>query len=226
MTFLGRGTPRDRQKGAELIRQSKAKDFEFGESSLDAQKLVASLSPAACELFKWCKFGSDYDWLCQHLMAICLLGGFGVAKDQIRAVGILHELADEGREISEYWLGQCHKNGWGVVKNAQRAEIWYRRAAQHGNACAQFKLGESLYSGDGGAKNLPEAAEWFTKAAIQGNSDAQWNLGYCYENGLGVDQNSTACMTWYRRAAEQGHIKASTRIGLQTSLSFAWFGQR
>ncbi|KAI9193247.1 uncharacterized protein BJ171DRAFT_282104 [Polychytrium aggregatum] len=72
MHYLGRGTVRDEQKGVKIIRDNQSDEFKLGEGEcLAADWNIKSDSPAACKFFELCQLGSDRDWLCSHLMAVC-----------------------------------------------------------------------------------------------------------------------------------------------------------
>ncbi|KAI9204693.1 uncharacterized protein BJ171DRAFT_505111 [Polychytrium aggregatum] len=214
LCYLGRGTSLDKQAGIELIRQSKADGFPLGEECMDTSSPVGSDSPAARRFFELCQLGSDRDWLCKHLAAVCFVGGLGTAKDQTKAVAIFEELANQDYDPSQHWLGHCHKNGWGRPINHASSIKWYTRAANQDNSYAQNMVGRCYEEGWGVTVDRCKAVEWYRKAAEQGNPSGQNNLGDCYEKGIGVPKDSLTAVQWYSRSAEQGNASGQNNLGL------------
>ncbi|KAJ3297925.1 hypothetical protein HK104_011385 [Borealophlyctis nickersoniae] len=62
--------------------------------------------------------------------------GFGVGKDETRAVEWYEKAAKQGHALGQYNLGTCYHYGTGVAKNETRAVEWYRKAAAQGNTKA------------------------------------------------------------------------------------------
>ncbi|KAI9203583.1 uncharacterized protein BJ171DRAFT_475620 [Polychytrium aggregatum] len=110
MHYLGRGTVRDEQKGVKIIRDNQSDGFKLGEDECLAGFLndILSDSPAPRKFFNLCQLGSDRDWLCEHLMGVCMANGFGTTKDRKKAAAIFEQLAADGHSDSQYWIGPSH----------------------------------------------------------------------------------------------------------------------
>ena len=149
----------------------------------------------------------------QNKYAVCLLHGWGVASNHVKAVKWYRKAAEQGNALAQNGLGVCYGRGNGVGQNYAEAVKWYRKAADQGYAWAQNNLGKCYYSGDGVTQDFAEAVKWYRKAAEQGNPVAQNMLGVCYYNGEGVTQDYAEAVKWVRKAADQGNAEAQTDLG-------------
>ncbi|KAI9206523.1 uncharacterized protein BJ171DRAFT_498081 [Polychytrium aggregatum] len=212
MHYLGRGTQQDRQKGIKIIRENRSDEFPFGEDEcLAVRCFTSSNSPGARRFYQLCRLGSDREWLCRHLVAVCLFDGFGVSEDRPKAVDILQQLAHDGHSDSQFWIGESHQCFHKIPRDSQRAFQWWSRSADQGNPYGQRRIGVSYYHGVIVSRNDTKAFEWLRKSADQGYQLAQYWLGDCYKSGRGVAKDIDAAALWYRKAAEQGH-EESTNI--------------
>ncbi|KAI9205519.1 kinase-like domain-containing protein [Polychytrium aggregatum] len=217
LTYLGRGTAKDKQKGINLIRQSKTADFPLGEACMNTRAPASSNSAVATKYFEMCKLGSERDWLCRHLMAMCYLGGFGTTKNQPLAIDILTELAQQGHDVSQHCLGRCYGIGLEfLAEDKAKLLEWCTKAADQDNSYAQNMMGRIYTEGWTVAKDLAKAAEWYRKASDQGCSTAQFNLANCYERGMGVAKDIPTAINLYRLAADQGESDAADKISQLT----------
>ncbi|KAI9193539.1 uncharacterized protein BJ171DRAFT_603096 [Polychytrium aggregatum] len=204
MHYLGRGTERDEQKGIKIVRDSKSKEFPLGEDSgLAGWYIIPCRSPASHKFYRLCQLGSERDWLCKHLAAVCLINGFGTAANAEMAACIFEQLANEGHGDSQFRLGMCYRYGWGARKSYSRAIRWFRKAADLGNSYAPWMAGQCYHYGYGVTTNYEKAAKWYRRSAKRGNRYGQWQLGYCYKNGFGVKSDIDKAKYWYRKAADQ-----------------------
>ncbi|KAI9199653.1 uncharacterized protein BJ171DRAFT_462347 [Polychytrium aggregatum] len=148
-----------------------------------------------------------------HLMAVCLVGGFGTpANKKKAAAGIFEQLANDGHSDSQFWIGWCHRWSWGVSKDTEKAFEWLSKSAKQDNSYGQWMVGECYSRGCGVTKDWTKAAEWFRKSAEQGNQYGQCWLGICYENGFGAPMNIDTAVFWYRKSADQGHRGATNSL--------------
>ncbi|KAI9201912.1 uncharacterized protein BJ171DRAFT_515917 [Polychytrium aggregatum] len=136
MHYLGRGTPLDKQKGTKIIRDNQSDEFKLGEGECLAWwgYECKSDSPAACKFFDLCQLGSDRDWLCRYLMAVCVFLGFGTAEDRAMAVGIIEQLAKGSQSDCQFTIGRCFFYGWDVPEDYKKAIEWFRKSADQGNS--------------------------------------------------------------------------------------------
>ncbi|KAI9203394.1 uncharacterized protein BJ171DRAFT_583231 [Polychytrium aggregatum] len=205
MHYLGRGITQDKQEGVRIIRDNQSDEFGLGEAECLAYwSSISSNSPAACKFFQVCQLGSDRDWLCRHLMAVCVFHGFGTTEDKKKAIGIFEQLANEGHSDSQLWIGICYCFGRGVSRNYEKALEWLFKSASQGNSYGQWRVGNCYYYGYGVTGDERKAVEWFLKSAEQGNRYGQFWLGYCYQYGRGVPRDIDTAVFWYRKSADQG----------------------
>ncbi|KAI9201916.1 uncharacterized protein BJ171DRAFT_444847, partial [Polychytrium aggregatum] len=208
MHYLGRGTQLDKQKGVKIIRDNQSEDFPLGEQNIltvvYAEPWINSSPPAPRKLFELCQLGSDRDWLCRHLMAVCLVSGLGSREQQEKTIGIFENLASDGHNDSQLWIGRLYWRSWRVSRNHQAAFKWFRKAADQGNSYGEYMVGYFTFNGIGVPKDRTMAVEWFRKSAEQGNRYGQAALGYCYERGRGITKNLDTANFWYRKSADQG----------------------
>lgn len=135
-----------------------------------------------------------------HLAARTLLGiaysaRRGVEQDQVAAVQLFQEAADQGYAHAQLCLAFSFLNGDGAPQDTLRAVEWFRKSAESGYGAAQYELGCLLYDpnfkfgqNDFGKQigppnaNLKEAAKWYEKAEAQGEEWAAYRLAHMYRN--------------------------------------------
>ncbi|KAI9206442.1 uncharacterized protein BJ171DRAFT_473443 [Polychytrium aggregatum] len=217
MHYLGRGTVRDESRGIKLIRENKSDRFPLGEdeclAGYDASRPITS---ASRRFYQLCELGCDRNWLCRHLVAICLINGFGAAKDEAKAAGIFEQLARDGHSDSQFWIGECYDRGLGVLVNESTSLHWSSEAASQGNSYGQWTVGYSCLNESGSNEARTRAAAWWKKSSEQGNRYGQCWLGVCYSNGYGVTKNIDTAVNWFRKSADNGHrwaIENLRRLG-------------
>ncbi|KAI9183750.1 uncharacterized protein BJ171DRAFT_554537, partial [Polychytrium aggregatum] len=212
--YLGRGTQQDEPQANQFFLKSKTPEFPFGQAFIHGDGKIELSSPIAAKFFRLCQFGAEDDWFCRHLVARCMLGGFGTKKDQELAVGILHELANQGYSISQYVLADCYLEGFGVPQDHIMSVEWYRRSAEGSDVNAIRSLGLQYLEGQGVPQDHAKAIVLLTKAANTGHVLGQVNLGSCYYNGQGVAQDYAKAVEWYTKAANQGNANAQFMLGI------------
>ena len=145
----------------------------------------------------------------------------GTPEDNVEAVRLLREAAEQGNAEAQETLGDYYNVGKCVVKDRVEAERWWRKSAdqrrkeaEHGSAYGyyeQLNLGNCYRKGS--AEDKKEAVKWFRMAARGGNVYAQLALGECYSQGDGVPVDKTEAVKWYRKAAENGNKDACIKLG-------------
>jgi uncharacterized protein len=138
--------------------------------------------------------------------------GFGVPKDDGKAVIWFRRAAEQGNIGGQLNLGLSYENGRGVPQDYVAALKWYRKAADQGSVLAQDSVGYFYAKGLGVKRDDAEAVAWLRKAAVQGMGGAQYNLGTMYEQGLGVPQDQSQALAWYRKSADQGNERAKKKV--------------
>ncbi|KAI9208252.1 uncharacterized protein BJ171DRAFT_565392 [Polychytrium aggregatum] len=216
MHYLGRGTVRDEQKGVKIIRENRSDEFPLGEEECLAGEST-NVRPdssilASRKFVELCQLGSEQDWLCRHLTAVCLVHGVGVPEDQVTAAGIFEQLANDGHNDSQVQLRTMYFYGRGVEPNLTKAFQWCQQAADQNNSFGQWMLGTCYRRDDPIFKDLIKAAQWFHKSAEQCNRYGQDSLGYCYRSGEGVARNLHTSRFWFNKAEDQGIHHAWHRV--------------
>ncbi len=147
----------------------------------------------------------------QYELAMRLIEGRGLPKDQPAAARWLERAASAGLAPAQYRLGSMYEKGIGVTRDPAAAKRWYLKAAEAGNARAAHNLAVMSAEPGEGAPNYSEAVKWFRKAAELGVRDSQYNLAILYARGLGVDKDLGQSWLWFALAAQQGDADAATK---------------
>ncbi|CAI2166987.1 12306_t:CDS:2 [Funneliformis geosporum] len=127
------------------------------------------------------------------------------------AFKICEDLAEQGFDNAQVFLGCLYDNGEGIKKDLNKSIYWYNKAAENKNEIAQYNLGQCYRLGIGIEKNETKAFEYYKlsveKEYVQSSEKeyvvAQFQLGYCYYNGIGTDINKEAAFILYQTAAEK-----------------------
>lgn len=149
----------------------------------------------------------------QLALGLLLQDGRGLAKDPIRAHGLLKSAADQGLAEAAYYTGLSFQTGTGVSANAASAARYLEKAAASGHIPAHFALAE-LHEG-----SAPEQSRyWLDQAARKGSARAQYLLGESYARGTHGQTDNEAAYVWYSLALLNGHQAAKTGIERQEKL--------
>ena len=147
----------------------------------------------------------------QYELAMRLLEGRGVGKDQTAAARWFECAASLGLAPAQFRLGSMYEKGIGVARDPAAAKRWYLKAAEAGNARAAHNLAVMIADPGGGEPNYSEAVKWFRKAAEAGVRDSQYNLAILYARGLGVEKNLGQSWLWFSLAAQHGDADAAAK---------------
>jgi localization factor PodJL len=147
----------------------------------------------------------------QYELAMRLIEGRGVPKDQPAAARWFERAALAGLAPAQYRLGSLYEKGIGVNRDPAAAKRWYLKAAEAGNARAAHNLAVMDMDPGAGEPNDLEAAKWFRRAAELGVRDSQYNLAILYARGLGVEKDLGQAWLWFAAAAQQGDADAATK---------------
>jgi len=147
----------------------------------------------------------------QYELAMRLIDGRGLPKDQTAAARWFERAASAGLAPAQYRLGSMYEEGIGVARDGAAAKSWYLKAAEAGNARAAYNLAVMDADSGSGRENYLEAEKWFRKAAELGLRDSQYNLAMLYARGLGVEKNLGQSFLWFSLAARQGDRDAARK---------------
>ena len=138
--------------------------------------------------------------------------GFGVAKDEIKAMQIYQQAAQEGSASAALKIGNAYYTGKGMDKNYKEAFSWYQKAAEKDSYPAQYNIGLMLEEGLGVKKDIIASFNAYKKSADQGYAPAQMALGRMYLKGIGTPQDFSQAIFWYKLAADQGNTEAQMEL--------------
>ena len=124
MHSLGRGLPRDHQRGLTVFVES----FESG----------AGLPPDHDQALQfWRQTAQAGDPGAQYLLGLMANWGRGVPQDYFAAVSWYHRAAEQGAAVAQTLLADMYDKGDGVPRNRVAAYKWYAVAAARGYAKAE-----------------------------------------------------------------------------------------
>lgn len=143
-------------------------------------------------------------------LVICLLQGFGVAKDEARALSLARKHRNESFLCHLATIGQAPTAVISQEEESRLVETW---AKKKNDAHAQYLLGlnwniELLQKG-----KMEDAGRWMKKAAKAGHAEALCTLGWLYQfypaqfgfhDAAKAAREATAC---YQAAGEAGSIE-------------------
>lgn len=154
---------------------------------------------------------------------ICLLQGYGTAKDEARAMEQFKKYRDQ--DIVCY-LGTIGKAPAKIVSFDEQLRLLQDWARQKNDPHAQYLLGRRYLTGEGVKPDLAEALRWFKKAAKANDADALFQLGVLfhfrwYESGYRRVQDAARdAAENYRAAGARGHIEALANYASCLSAGF------
>jgi TPR repeat protein len=178
------------------------------------EKMACQLCEKAKEmgLLNLVQSNLSVDPIHQYAVGFMYERGYGVPKDQIKAIEWYLLSAAQHFAPSQYKLGLFHRTS--SNRDISEARKWTFLAADQGLARAEHARGMMLVKGRGVPRNTKEALEWFHIAANQGVVNSQYVLGCMYKQGEGVTQDSVEAAKWYGLAAVQGLLKAQYTLGM------------
>jgi TPR repeat protein len=141
----------------------------------------------------------------QYQMGLIYLNGYGVIKNPIKAVELLHLAVSQNYSDALFDLSLLYSEGEVVKKDLNTAYTLMKKAAKKGLPRAQFNLGVMIYNGSGIPQDDFQASRWYQKAADQNYALAQFNLALMYFNGKGVAKSTEMSYIWNIIAAKNGY---------------------
>jgi len=104
-------------------------------------------------------------------------GGFGVAKDFVKAFELSMEAAEAGNAEGMNGVGYAYHYGEGIKQDHAKAIEWYRKAAAKGHGAAAEGLGLLLQRGLGTEQDYAGARKAYEQAGKARNRRARRRLG-------------------------------------------------
>lgn len=103
-------------------------------------------------------------------LALCILYGRGVERNEELGLKVLKNLAEEEKEpLSMTAMGNWYMN----QRNLEKALPYFKQASDLGEPAAEFALGYCYLSGTGVPRNLRKAQELLQRAAMKGQAEAE-----------------------------------------------------
>ncbi|MBX3538334.1 MAG: sel1 repeat family protein [Chelatococcus sp.] len=143
-------------------------------------------------------------------LAMMVLAGRGVPKDEMAALGYLEKAAKAGQGPAAYNLAVALIST-GKPEDLKRALDLLRTASQAEIGDAQYALAVLTKQGRGLPKNDTEAAQWMARAAANDNISAQVEYAIMLFNGEGVKADEKRAAQLFALAAGRGNAIAQNR---------------
>ncbi|MBE7009703.1 MAG: sel1 repeat family protein [Ruminococcaceae bacterium] len=130
-------------------------------------------------------------------------------EERLECVEELTQLAVDGDQHAQYFLGKLYRDGGLLIPDDEQAEKWFLRASESGNDCAEYALGKLLQS----EHRMEEAAHWYDRAAAQGNEYAEYRLAKLYLTGSGVPKDVGRAVELLEASAKANNPYAAYALG-------------
>ncbi|HEB58059.1 MAG TPA: sel1 repeat family protein [Gammaproteobacteria bacterium] len=133
----------------------------------------------------------------QYNIALLLMNGEGVKKNDREALFLFLEAARQGHAEAQYNAGYMFAAGRGIATSYIDAKLWWERAAEQGIVAAQYNLGVLYAFGRGVGVDNERAIGLWRKAAKAGYEEARRAMAIAYENGwFGLEKDPDKARQW------------------------------
>ncbi|RUR07952.1 SEL1-like repeat protein [Legionella sp. km772] len=198
-TTEGRNIALDKDRGADLLRQSAAAQFPYADFNLAVLAHDVN-QPFLPDLVKSYELGNNHAGI---VLADYYLAESEQNSDPAKlqqAKQIYTGLAEKGDSNAQLKLAYMLDKGLGSTPDPIAAQRWYTASAEQGNALGQYLLGQFYQVGQIGEPDYNLAKEWYQKSARH-LAKASVALGFLYET---VDDDYAQALKSYETAANQG----------------------
>lgn len=144
----------------------------------------------AAQLFKRSGSGDDGLPMGQLMYGLSLRHGWGIQRDEARALHWLRLAASSSAAVEETALSAGMTNG-GLMKGDLILAI--------------FELGNCFRHGWGIEVDKDLARNYYEAAANLGDIDAMYETAWCYETGFGIKKDKFKAAFWYRKSETSGN---------------------
>lgn len=144
----------------------------------------------AAQLFKRSATGDDGLAIGQLMYGLSLRHGWGLQRDEVRAIHWLRLAASSSAQHEREALSSGLLSG-GNMKGDLILAI--------------FELGNCFRHGWGVDVDKDLARNYYETAANLGDSDAMYETAWCYETGFGMKKNKYKAAFWYRKSEKSGN---------------------
>lgn len=180
-------------------------------AGLDEGQIALKNKNYTAALKEFMPLSEQGDMLAQANLGLMYSNGFGVKKDDVKALSWFKRAAEQGLDSAQHNVGLAYQFGRGVDINYAKAADWYKKAADQGYESSQLNLGYLYLNGDGVPQDFKKAAALYKKAGEQGNAIALYSLGEIFESGYGLPKDLMAAHVFYSLAAARGDSDATKK---------------
>ncbi|KAI9208403.1 uncharacterized protein BJ171DRAFT_491199 [Polychytrium aggregatum] len=164
-------------------------------------------------LYYWAIAGSDSDWFCELLIAICYSYGLGTPRNKPEFRKVWADFEKIKDMNAQYVIGYCYEHGTFVEVDHTKAARHYDIASQQLNLKAQYRSGLCHLARKDIKQNYDTAFKLISKAAKRGLPCAMNKLGELYEARKNVKNHMTRAAKYYKKAAEAGDARGQYQLG-------------
>jgi len=209
----GRGVPRDRAKGLELILNAQG-GVTLTAVSIAALVQVEGIGAAADPKAAAKLLGarSDSNAEAYYYVGQLYHSGFWYnGRERLLVDWFLRRSGTSEVGLKEFYGRQRDAVSY-VWSDLERALRWYRRSADAGYIGAQVNLGVIYLDRNSRHWDCAEGKRWTRVAAERGDPTAQLNLGMalhggCQGGGAGVSKKDLEeSVAWFQKSADGGHL--------------------
>ncbi len=189
-----------------VLSTSSIAGFSEGEDAFNAQQYRAAFS-------EFLPLADAGDFRSQYYIGYLYLNGYGIAKDNKKALNYLERAVDQEYDLAQSLMAFLYSEGKVVPKNKKKALNLYEQAAEQGNISALLNLGIMYYTGDGVEKNTTKALEYFNKIPVLQKPIVGRYLGEIYLNESGFVNHDLA-LSYYKQSAAANDIGSYYALAL------------
>lgn len=194
----------------------------------DYAKVINSMTYSP-ELEEYARQGNP---TAQNALGIVYKGGFGVEKDEAKAVYWFQKAVEKDFANAQVNLGEAYLSGRGVERDPAMAAALFEKAALQDNQAGMFNLATLYIKGVGVPRSFEKAFQYAEKAAnavakteiyTKDNAyqspgmvviaKAQGFLALCYRDGIGTAKDIDKSMEYLKKAARNGNLDAVMILG-------------
>lgn len=156
----------------------------------------------------------------QYFLAEMYHNGWGVKKDQRKALGLLKSAANNGLAEAQYTLGMAYlKRRYGLSFNDELGRTWLEKAANQNFILAQKAYGAWLVGDNQYRKAFKILSNGVNNQKAKSKKDErdiaemQTLLAHLYDEGLGTRQDRAKALHYFRKAANANIDMAQYSVG-------------
>ncbi|OHS96874.1 hypothetical protein TRFO_01947 [Tritrichomonas foetus] len=181
--------------------------YEYFNGVINFQGLITKINYK--ESFKWfLKSSETNNQYALFNVAFFYENGFGVEKDQAKAIEYYTKSADLNYTNAINCLAVCYKKGNGVEKDIHKAIQLFEKSAELNDPEAQCILASMYHLNENIDHDYQRSIELYRKSAEQGNSIALYNLSNCYMVGEFVEKDPSLAVEYLEESADLGNADA------------------